>query len=101
MKSFLFFGSAFLAVLHTIKVCECVQEGDIAVPNMTSGNSSAKGAFVKDVNQLWDGGVIPYKFQELQLQDGGWEPLFRTEDKELINQVLDHIMDNVPCLQFR
>ena len=76
-------------------------EGDIAVPTSDSDITQVKDSFVKDKNQLWDGGVIPYRFAELELVGGVWEPLFSLTDTKTIKQALEHIMENVPCLQFR
>ena len=78
-------------------------EGDIAVPTTDDVTTFAKtkNTFVTDVNKLWSGGRIPYRFEEWELKDGGTEPLFSDEDKTLIKQALQHIMDNIPCIQFR
>ena len=102
MRSFLF-NLCYLA-LKTFRMCHSdLVEGDIAVPTTDDVTTFAKtkNTFVTDVNKLWSGGRIPYRFEEWELEDGGTEPLFSDEDKTLIKQALQHIMDNIPCIQFR
>ena len=105
MRSFLFYLGYLWVTLETFRVIQCYSdlvEGDIAVPTTVDDTSSVKtkNTFVTDANNLWSSGIIHYRFATRILVSGGTEPLFSLEDVTLIKQALQHIMDNVPCIQF-
>eukprot|EP00092_Neocalanus_flemingeri_P028146 GFUD01030567.1.p1 GENE.GFUD01030567.1~~GFUD01030567.1.p1 ORF type:complete len:516 (-),score=125.26 GFUD01030567.1:65-1612(-) len=92
-----------LILLVCCQVCrpfDELMEGDVATPRSPSGEK-VKDSFILDSNQLWTGGVVPYKFEMLPLDDGGEEPLFSDKDKEMIEEALNHISEMVPCIQFK
>ena len=74
-------------------------QGDIAVPvNQTGGDTL--DAFVRDKKALWNTGVVSYRF-EVDEYEGKIEPVFTVAQMRNINESLQHIETEVPCLEFR
>ena len=77
-------------------------EGDMAVPQVQAGpEDGVQHRFVMAEKSLWAEGLVPWRFEKLELAGGGFEDLFRDEDMEMTRSVLDGITEAVPCVRFR
>ena len=77
-------------------------EGDMAVPQQREGQQGGiQHSFVLSNDSLWFGGLVPFRFEKLELTVGVFEDLFRDEDMDLIRSVLEGITQAVPCIKFR
>ena len=81
-------------------------EGDIAVHAVMDNKDEVKNAFTTEKNRLWENGLVPYIFKELEYidEDSGKlvsEPVFGDQEKKNITDSLQHISENVPCIKFR
>jgi hypothetical protein len=74
-------------------------EGDIAVPDHLRG-SSVQNAFLADATKLWPRGVVHYRFETTEWDEGP-EPVFLDSQMQNITMVLEHIEQEVPCIEFR
>ena len=75
-------------------------EGDIAKPRYSS-MENVRDSFLQSPSKLWSNGLVPFRFEMLLLEDGGIEPIFRDEHKQLIRDAMSHISEKVPCIKFR
>ena len=78
-----------------------MMEGDMAVPSVQGRLDNVSHSFVIAEDRLWAEGLVPFRFEKLKLVGGGFEDLFRDEDRALIRSVLDEITEAVPCVIFR
>ena len=77
-------------------------EGDMGVPQEQAGpEDGVQHSFVMSEDSLWAEGLVPWRFEKLEVAGGGLEDLFRDEDMEMIRSVLDGITEAVPCVRFR
>ena len=87
----------------TLPLCSSVDklmEGDVALPRSSTGEE-VRGSFLLDNSQLWSNGIVPFVFETLQLVNGGEEPLFSDQHKQLIREAMSKISKRVPCIRFR
>ena len=76
-------------------------EGDMAVPSVQGHLDNVQHSFVIAEDRLWADGLVPFRFEKMELFGGGFEDFFRDEDMVLIRSVLDEITEAVPCVRFR
>ena len=87
-------------IVVILPFCRGLEEGDVAVPRSSSGET-VRESFIMDPSQLWPDGKVPYLFETLPLEDGGEEPLFHEDHKQMMREAMSHINKMVPCIQFR
>ena len=93
-------------VIENLASYKTLDEGDIAVPTISSGKSKVANAFTTGKSKLWEHGRVPFMFKDFEFKDEASgrmvsEPLFTEEDKKVIRDALHHISNNVPCIKFR
>ena len=77
-------------------------EGDMAVPEVREvQEDGVQHSFVLANDSLWANGLVPFKFEKLELAGGDLENLFTDEDMDLVRNVLEGITQAVPCIRFR
>ena len=76
-------------------------EGDMAVPEKQGRQDNVPHSFVIANDSLWEDGLVPFRFEKMELVGGDFEDLFRDEDMVMIRSVLDGITEAVPCILFR
>ena len=76
-------------------------EGDMAVPEEQGGQVGVQQSFVLAEDSLWAEGLVPFRFEKMELVGGDLEDLFRDEDMQMIRSVLHGITEAVPCVRFR
>ena len=62
---------------------------------------SVTGGFLHNSSRLWPNGVVTYRFEMMELEDGVMEHIFRDSDMAMINKSMKHIEREVPCIEFR
>ena len=82
----------FNLVFNWLVIHSVIGDSKVQMPDMINAIEETK---------LWAGGVIPYLFRDTDIVNGEMETVFHEADKNIAKQALDHIMENVPCLQFR
>ena len=75
-------------------------ESDIAMPDVTSTKGQAQQSFLVDKTLLWPRGIVKYRFETLDHDDGNKEEWFDETDKAEIRSAMDHISEKVPCIRF-
>ena len=75
-------------------------EGDIAMPAVTSGNTQVAHSFVEKSNKLWRHGIVKYRFEVYEDENGTEQDWFSEQEKADIRSAMAHIAEKVPCIQF-